>query len=564
MAGGGGESTITLEYTPTWIVTVVCTVIVFISLLFERVLHWLGKTLKRRNQKPLFDALQKIKEELMLLGFISLLLVVFQGTIQRICVRESLMHHLRPCKKDDTATAAAHFSVGFSGGARRLLAGGGADSTHCQREHSFFKQFYGSVTETDYTTMRRGFIMTHCKGNKKFNFYQYMIRVLEADFKKVVGISWQLWIFVMIFLLLNVEGWHAYFWISFIPLVLLLAIGTKLEHIITQLAQEVAEKHSAIEGDLVVTPSDHLFWFHRPQIVIFLIHFILFQNAFEIAYFFWILTTYSFNSCIMGQVGFIVPRLVISVLSQLLCSYSTLPLYAIVTQMGSFFNKAIFDANVQAGILDWARGAKKNKKTRIVNGENASRNESAEGILLHNIVVENEPAVGGRKAEITQANRSINRRRPGGNEDLEAPVGVHLHASQSCDFRLVVEIMVSKSKAKSKLSDFINRYDKVNYPHGIDEEKSHEFYPRKFSLAEHGEVGGNCVANDNTHPKLIPLDGCSASEAVTFLTERWAAAVHLLDNSSADVSVKPSAYLGADDELSGRIGMQRYTKPTAM
>lgn len=64
-----------------------------------------------------------------------------------------------------------------------------------------------------------------------------------------------------------------------------------MEHIITQLAHEVAEKHSAIEGDLVVTPSDDLFWFHRPQIVIFLIHFILFQNAFEIAYFFWILVS---------------------------------------------------------------------------------------------------------------------------------------------------------------------------------------------------------------------------------------------------------------------------------
>ncbi|THU69870.1 hypothetical protein C4D60_Mb08t18990 [Musa balbisiana] len=474
MAGGGGESTITLEYTPTWIVMVVCTVIVFISLLFERLLHYLGKTLKRKNQKPLFDALQKIKEELMLLGFISLLLVAFQGTIQRICVRESLMHHLRPCKKDDTATAAAHFSVGFSGGARRLLAGGGADSTHCQKSilissfiqgkvpllsleaihelhififvlavthvvlslitvvlgivqmrnwrlwedsvqeedanappkithvhklefvkkrykgfgkfsfilswmHSFFKQFYGSVTETDYTTMRRGFIMTHCKGNKKFNFYKYMIRVLEADFRKVVGISWQLWIFVMIFLLLNVEGWHAYFWISFIPLVLLLAIGTKLEHIITQLAHEVAEKHSAIEGDLVVTPSDDLFWFHRPQIVIFLIHFILFQNAFEIAYFFWILnlrpngndlsdkiepklfglalifvwfSEYTIGKNISQHMALIPASwgkwassspglssalihalLVSSVLSQLLCSYSTLPLYAIVTQV---------------------------------------------------------------------------------------------------------------------------------------------------------------------------------------------------------------------------------------
>jgi mlo protein len=65
-------------------------------------------------------------------------------------------------------------------------------------------------------------------------------------------------------------------------------VGTKLEHVITQLAHEVAEKHAAIEGDLVVQPSDGHFWFHRPHIVLFLIHFILFQNAFEIAFFFWI------------------------------------------------------------------------------------------------------------------------------------------------------------------------------------------------------------------------------------------------------------------------------------
>lgn len=72
---------------------------------------------------------------------------------------------------------------------------------------------------------------------------------------------------------------------------LLLAVGTKLEHVITQLAQEVAEKHSAVEGDLVVNPSDDHFWFGRPKIVLYLIHFILFQNAFEIAFFFWILVS---------------------------------------------------------------------------------------------------------------------------------------------------------------------------------------------------------------------------------------------------------------------------------
>jgi len=72
---------------------------------------------------------------------------------------------------------------------------------------------------------------------------------------------------------------------------LLLAVGTKLEHVITQLAIEVAEKHSAIEGDLVVNPSDEHFWFGRPKIILYLIHFILFQNAFEIAFFFWILVS---------------------------------------------------------------------------------------------------------------------------------------------------------------------------------------------------------------------------------------------------------------------------------
>ncbi|KAK7250995.1 hypothetical protein RIF29_33838 [Crotalaria pallida] len=124
---------------------------------------------------------------------------------------------------------------------------------------SFFKQFYGSVTKSDYVTLRLGFIMV--RGNPKFDFHKYMIRALEDDFKQVVGICWYLWVFVVIFLLLNVHGWHAYFWIAFIPFILLIAVGTKLEHVITELAHEVAEKHAAIEGELVVRPSDDHFWY---------------------------------------------------------------------------------------------------------------------------------------------------------------------------------------------------------------------------------------------------------------------------------------------------------------
>jgi len=68
---------------------------------------------------------------------------------------------------------------------------------------------------------------------------------------------------------------------------LLLAVGAKLEHIITRLAQEIAETPTDDQAARL-KPSDQRFWFHRPAIVLYVIHFILFQNAFEIAFFFWI------------------------------------------------------------------------------------------------------------------------------------------------------------------------------------------------------------------------------------------------------------------------------------
>ncbi|CAM8934091.1 unnamed protein product [Rhodiola kirilowii] len=457
MAGGGT----TLEYTPTWLVAVVCTFIVAISLAVERFLHWIGKKLKEKKQKPLFQALQKIKEELMLLGFISLLLTVTQNNIAMICMPKHLADHWLPCKKVDyyaaktTSTTAALFSSVINGPTRRLLAGYSDATEYCENKgkvpmlsitalhhlhififvlavvhvtfcvltivlggakirmwkkwedaiqskkvnpeedlknkyvnvqqhefikgrflglgcfasfkgwiHSFIKHLFASVTMSDYNTLRLGFIMTHCRSNPKFNFHKYMIRALEADFRKVVGISWYLWVFVVVFLLLNVYGWNAYFWISFIPLILLLAVGTKLEHVITQLADEVASKHVAVEGELIVKPSDEHFWFKKPQLVLILIHILLFQNSFELAVFFWILVQYGFYSCIMGKVGFIIPRLIIGVFVQFLCSFSTLPLYAIVTQMGTSFNKAIFEKDVQQGLVGWAQKAKVKKGFR--------------------------------------------------------------------------------------------------------------------------------------------------------------------------------------------------------
>lgn len=59
--GGHGEG-VSLEFTPTWVVAGVCTIIVAISLAVERLLHHFGTVLKKKKQKPLFEALQKVKE----------------------------------------------------------------------------------------------------------------------------------------------------------------------------------------------------------------------------------------------------------------------------------------------------------------------------------------------------------------------------------------------------------------------------------------------------------------------------------------------------------------------
>ncbi|KAM1014744.1 hypothetical protein EV2_045691 [Malus domestica] len=454
-----------LEYTPTWVVALVCFVIVLLSLCAERALHKLGKYLKHEKQDALFEALQKLKEELMLLGFISLLLTVSQRSIIRICIPSNLANHMLPCKRETSeGNNNAHYSLDQSINNRRRLLSTDTNSDNClqkgkvpllslealhhlhififvlavvhvifcvttmvlggarvrqwkrwesdatsggnvhvsQRQHreflskrgvgywrraavigwviSFFKQFYGSVSKPDYIALRQGFTKEHFPSDPQFDFHKYIMRTLEADFRKIVGISWYLWLFVVLFLLLNVEGWHTYFWLAFLPLILLLLVGAKLEHIITRLAQEVTQGTTAL-GDhgagARVKPSDEHFWFHNPRIVLNLIHFILFQNSFEIAFFFWIWTTYGFRSCIMEKLGYIVPRLIMGVIVQVLCSYSTLPLYALVSQMGTMYK---FDQNVQQYIGSWV-GDAKNKQDKTDKDQSLSQRTQTHNMM---------------------------------------------------------------------------------------------------------------------------------------------------------------------------------------
>ncbi|TXG73877.1 hypothetical protein EZV62_002456 [Acer yangbiense] len=228
----------------------------------------------------------------------------------------------------------------------------------------FFRQFVRSVPKVDYLTLRHGFIMAHLapQSQTQFDFQKYINRSLEEDFKVVVGISPPIWLFTVIFLLFNTHGWYSYLWLPLIPLVVILLVGTKLHVIITKMGLRIQEGGEVLKGVPVVQPGDHLFWFNRPRLILYLINFVLFQNAFQLAFLAWSLYEFSIKSCFHENIEDIIIRITMGVIIQILCSYVTLPLYALVTQMGSNMKPTIFNEKVAEALRNWHHTAKKHVK----------------------------------------------------------------------------------------------------------------------------------------------------------------------------------------------------------
>ncbi|KAI4351313.1 hypothetical protein L6164_005687 [Bauhinia variegata] len=287
----------------------------------------------------------------MLLGFISLLLTVLQAPISGICISREAATSWHPCedqKKPKTAKVEETKAYSDDNNGQKLLefveyvprcvlATKGFDKCADQmkswktwedetksaeyqfhndperfrftryttfgRRHlnlwsqtslslwiaSFFRQFFGSVTKADYLALRHGFIMAHLAPGResKFDFQKYINRSLEDDFKVVVGITPVIWFFAVLFLLTYTNGWYSYYWLPFIPLIIILLVGIKLQMIITKMGLKIHERGELVKGAPVVEPDDDLFWFNRPRLLLHLIHFVLFQNAFQLAFFAW-------------------------------------------------------------------------------------------------------------------------------------------------------------------------------------------------------------------------------------------------------------------------------------
>ncbi|KAL4420149.1 hypothetical protein ABPG77_010365 [Micractinium sp. CCAP 211/92] len=88
MAEGGGLGPVEPGFLdlPTFTLAALLAFFLVLSTLFERSTHWLVHFLKRRKRNGLAQAVSNLVNELTLVGFVSMLLIVFQGPISSICV----------------------------------------------------------------------------------------------------------------------------------------------------------------------------------------------------------------------------------------------------------------------------------------------------------------------------------------------------------------------------------------------------------------------------------------------------------------------------------------------
>nr|CAB3491113.1 unnamed protein product [Digitaria exilis] len=241
-----------LAETPTWSVATVTTLMVAACFLVERSLSRFAKWLRKTKRKAMLAALEKIREELMLLGVISLLLSQTSRFISEICVPSTLF--------------TSRFYMCSEGDYMELLENVGANQTALDK------------------TMFGGQSMHICsEGHEPFVSYEGLEQLHRFLF--ILGITHVLYSFVTVVLS-------------------------------------------------------------------------MIKNAFELATFLWSLWELSSQTCFMKHYYMIVIRLISGLLVQFWCSYSTLPLNVIISQMGSKFKKSLVSENVRESLHSWCKRVK--------------------------------------------------------------------------------------------------------------------------------------------------------------------------------------------------------------
>ncbi|KAH7442346.1 hypothetical protein KP509_03G083800 [Ceratopteris richardii] len=445
------DTSLALLGAPTWGIAMVCAIFIIVSLVVERVIDEIRRSLyTSRNHGALLRAFEKMKNELFMVGILSITLLMGESLFPKLCLPRKIYAAAPLCKhpledaaitieEEPSACQAGYISFMTTENIHDLhifvfilaavhivfsvmvivigtlevhrwqaweapaaqkpenevqIAEGGTRINHqitfVQKHASrnkcssntvvsfmiafVWQSFRWRMTESDYRALRSGFIRHHCPANPSFNFHKYIWRSFEDDCKRVVGVSWKLWVYAVLWLLIDVTGWETRLAVSFAPLLFFLVVGAAMQQVLTKMANKIRDQHVLVIGTPAVMPDDNLFWHGRPQTIIRCIHFIIFQNALSTAYAIWASVTFPSYNCLYGTPATLGIRVAIGFSIQIYCGFLTLPVYAFVSQMGSRLKKSIFSEEVNLALREWRKRAKKHVgKAKDNLGKNGAR-----------------------------------------------------------------------------------------------------------------------------------------------------------------------------------------------
>ncbi|WVZ12210.1 hypothetical protein V8G54_016740 [Vigna mungo] len=310
---GEGRS---LADTPTYAVATVITVLVSFSFLFQGTLKKLVKWLDRTKRKSLLSALEKIKEELMLFGLLSLLMGHWIIFVAKICVKSSVISsRFFPCPLEKNSVK--HVVWLSSEYSNRTVVKGQVNNglrNYCPEGHEslasyesleqlhrfvfvlgvthvtysflavalamikrifryiagehgktkqrlllykayklcFSRQFWSSIHRADYMALRLGFITNHDLPTT-YDFHNYMLRSMDEEFRDIVGVSVLLWVYAICCIFLNFHGSNFYFWLSFVPAITV--VSENVRKSLSKWQRRVKERQSYSSALLTATSA---------------------------------------------------------------------------------------------------------------------------------------------------------------------------------------------------------------------------------------------------------------------------------------------------------------------
>ncbi|KAF2312524.1 hypothetical protein GH714_034954 [Hevea brasiliensis] len=319
MAGGAGYGERSLKETPTWAVALVCAMFVIISVIIEHGIHSLSQV-----------------QNLFL-----------------ICIPEKAANIMLPCK-DGAKYDYEKDNYGKDNDRRKLLWYDG---------DAMWRRVLAPASGDDYCSKHGKVALISQSGVNQLHIFIFVLAVFHVLYSVVtIALAKAKVAFFRQFFASVTKVDYLTMRHGFINMVLI--VGAKLEIIIMEMAQHIQDKTSVVKGVPVVEPSNKYFWFNHPNIILFLIHFTLFQNSFQMAYFLWIWYEFGLKSCFHENLPEILTRVILGVALQFLCSYITFPLYALVTQMGSHMKKAIFEEQTAKALKKWQKAARERNKLR--------------------------------------------------------------------------------------------------------------------------------------------------------------------------------------------------------